>query len=302
MELFFGGSSGHLLADRRYDSALQYAQDGDMEAALDLIRQGLEMAPDWPPFHFHLGEFLWKKGENREAIASLLKYLVMDPQDKMGATVKLVLLGALPLPKTLPPSYVQSLFDQYAPRFDKVLVEDLDYRTPRFLSSAVQKITNKKFNRVLDLGCGTGLAAAQFKKHADWIEGVDLSSAMIGQAKKKEFFHALHVDTIEDFLAEPREPYDLILCADVFVYIGALEKIFTAVSAQMTDDGLFAFSVQGLSSGTWKLRQDHRYSHSQDYIESCAKGVGWNILSCENVVLRKDADLPVMGMVFVCGK
>jgi predicted TPR repeat methyltransferase len=45
-------------------------------------------------------------------------------------------LGAENL-STMPQGYVRALFDQYAPRFDKVLVNDLDYRGPEVLLKAV---------------------------------------------------------------------------------------------------------------------------------------------------------------------
>jgi predicted TPR repeat methyltransferase len=72
-------------------------------------------------------------------------------------------LGAKPL-SDMPKAYVQSLFDQYAPRFEQELIERLHYRAPAILFKAVLSVraAQKKpayFKRAIDLGCGTGLAA-----------------------------------------------------------------------------------------------------------------------------------------------
>ena len=57
--------------------------------------------------------------------------------------------------------YVRRLFDQHAPEFDTALVERLDYRGPELLLDAVRTIAGVplRLGSVLDLGCGTGLAA-----------------------------------------------------------------------------------------------------------------------------------------------
>ncbi len=77
-------------------------------------------------------------------------------------------LGAEPL-AGMPQAYVQTLFDQYAPRFESSLVDDLGYRGPALLFKAVLSVRAAArkpafFKRAIDLGCGTGLAAAAFAK------------------------------------------------------------------------------------------------------------------------------------------
>ena len=96
-------------------------------------------------------------------------------------------LGAEPL-AGMPQAYVQVLFDQYAPRFESSLVGDLGYRGPALLFKAVLAVraAAKKpafFKRAIDLGCGTGLAAAAFAKEVDHFIGIDLSPRMIEKSR-----------------------------------------------------------------------------------------------------------------------
>ena len=58
-----------------------------------------------------------------------------------------------------------------------------------------------KFGSVLDLGCGTGLAGAAFRPFCDWLVGVDLSPAMLAQARDKGLYDRLVEGEVMRFLA-----------------------------------------------------------------------------------------------------
>lgn len=289
------------MADRRYDMALQYAADKDFAAAADLLSQAIEIAPDWPPLHFHYGEILRLDEKYDQARVSFHTYLSLDPEDRMGAVIKMALMDAV-TPPSLPAAYVQSLFDQYAPRFEKALVEKLQYNTPELLHRLVMA-QNREIASILDLGCGTGLAAALFAKNPNPdIDGVDLSPAMIEIAQQKNIYRHLYVADITSHLETNITHYDLILSADVFVYMGDLEKIFRLISRCMSPEGLLAFSVQTLDKGSYLLGNDHRYAHSRSYIEYCAENARLAHLSSEETVLRMDGGNPIRGMVFLYRK
>ncbi len=298
MSIYFGNGSGNLQADRRYDMALEFTKDGDFAAAADLLRQGIELAPAWPPLHFHLGEALRRCNEAKEAEVAFRHYLALDPEDRMGAMIKLSIMGVIPAPDTMPEDYVRALFDQYAPRFEKSLVENLSYHTPEAIAASVLKI-HASFDHLLDLGCGTGLGAQQFTERTTRMTGIDLAPGMIEIARAKNIYDDLQVSGIENFLDQTKDFYDLILAADVFVYIGDLKKIFKQISSRLVNYGLFAFSIQSLSNGSWKLGDDHRYAHSKTYIEECAKSAGLEILVCKNTTLRQDAGKPIEGIILI---
>src|SRR5207237_5355082 len=106
-----------------------------------------------------------------------------DPDDRHGAGLRLMRLGAEQV-AAMPQAYVQVLFDQYAPRFESSLVGDLGYRGPALLFKAVLSVraAAKKpafFKRAIDLGCGTGLAAAAVAKEVDDFIGLALSPRML---------------------------------------------------------------------------------------------------------------------------
>jgi predicted TPR repeat methyltransferase len=129
-------SSGDLMADRRFDFARDLQLKGDRAAAADLLLQATELAPGFASAWFTLGEIRQRRGTREQAIAAFRKARDADPDDRHGAGLRLMLLGAEPL-SAMPPAYVRTLFDQYAPKFEAALVDDLGYRGPALLFKAV---------------------------------------------------------------------------------------------------------------------------------------------------------------------
>src|SRR5437016_2305980 len=78
-------SSGDILADRRYDHAVGYAERGDDAAAADLLTQALELSPRFASAWFRLGEVRARLGERDAAIAAFRQALGADPADHNGA-------------------------------------------------------------------------------------------------------------------------------------------------------------------------------------------------------------------------
>ena len=196
--------SGNLIADRRFEWARDLEAKGDLAGAADLLTQALELAPGYASAWFALGEVREKLGDRDGAIAAFREAAQADRQDRHGATLHLIRLGARP-PAAMPEGYVRALFDGYAPAFDRALTEGLGYRAPELLLRAVQAAhpgTPMKFGSVLDLGCGTGLAGAAFRPFCDWLVGVDLSPAMLAQARTKGLYDRLIEGEVLGFLAD----------------------------------------------------------------------------------------------------
>jgi predicted TPR repeat methyltransferase len=299
----FGSSSGHILADKRIEYARQLLEEGDKQSAYDLVVQALDLAPDWPPLWFLKGEICLHLDDKNGANEAFGRYLSLDPQDHMGASIKLSLTGKALNPKDLPEAYIESLFDQYAIKFDQALVEGLSYTTPQKIADMIKKrFPDKTFKHFLDLGSGTGLAAEWVKDITRFRAGVDISENMLKQAKQKELYARLEKDTLNNFLERQKlQSYDLIIAADVFVYIGCLDKIIKGYTQILNRDGIFVFSVQALNEEQkpWALGEDHRYSHTKSYCEDLLEKVGVSVIDFEKTILRKDGHKEIEGYIFM---
>ena len=291
-------SSGDLTADRRFAYAQMLRKDGDFVAAAEVLAQTLELTPQWAEGSFTLAETLAEAGRKFDAVAAFEEYLKLDPADSMGAAVKLALLNP-EIPAVLPEAYLRRLFDEYAPGFEKALLEKLHYRAPQILSDALDEIApDQTFPRVFDLGCGTGLAGVVVRGRAGWLGGVDLSAAMIKGATDKKIYDQLIVGDMTAALEGLEADCDLSVAADVLTYVGNLAALFAAVGQRLAPNGLFAFTVQRHDGEGFVLGQEHRFSHSRGYIEALSK-TGFKVLKLDEAVSRQEKGVDVPGLVAV---
>ena len=298
-------TSGDLLADRRYAYAEAALKDGDPAAAADLAEQSLELAPLFAPAHALLGRARAMLGQTEGAVAALRRALEVEPEDALGVRIDLARLGALPADQAIGAGYVRALFDDYAGTFDKHLVRNLVYRGPELLHAAVRRARaayGQKLwcERVLDLGCGTGLVAQAFAGASAAIEGVDLSPRMLAVARKTRLYDALHEGELLGFLGSRADrSADLVVAADVFVYLAALVEVFGHVHRVLVPGGLFAFTVQAHEGKGVILGADSRYAHGEPYLRGLAAQTGFSIALFQAVSTRLDRGVAVPGFLLV---
>ena len=300
-------SSGDLIADRRFEFARDLQLKGDLVAAADLLEQAIELAPKFASAWFTLGEIRERLGQREPAIAAFRRAREADPDDRHGASVRLMRLGAENLSE-MPKGYVQALFDQYAPRFEAALLGDLNYRAPQLLFKAVLAacLAEKKpafFRRAIDLGCGTGLAASTFAREGDHFIGIDLSPKMIDQARATGFYETLEVDDMVQALRrKPDASAELILAADAMVYVSDLVPVLGEVKRVLTVGGLVAFTLETHGSEGVVIGEGLRYAHGAEYVRKAVSGAGLKLLSLEEASPRTEDDQPVRGLVVVASR
>ncbi|MGO4654108.1 methyltransferase [Ensifer sp. 2YAB10] len=304
-------SSGDLIADRRADYAKMLAEGGEHSSAAELMEQALEQAPNWAAGWFRLADYEEKSGRKEAAIEALRKTLALSPQDIFGAGLKLALLGAAAMPEQPPSLYVERLFDDYADRFDKALVEKLGYTVPQKLAALIQSHTGGLiFEHVTDLGCGTGLFGKRIRDQAQFLEGFDISINMLAKAEAKSTYDrlaradlSLSPETSGIFGNFAPARADLVSAADVLMYLGNLDSVFDITLRLLVAGGHFAFSVEDAGDGVdFLLRPSLRYAHSETYIRGLCATHGLEFKAIERTVIRMDAGQPVFGILFLARK
>ena len=290
-------SSGDLIADRRADYAQALAGAGDLSAAIDLMQQALELVPGWAAGWFRLAEWQEAAGDADAARDSWRRVVRIDPADRLGAGLRLDLARAVPVTEAMPAAFVETLFDQYAERFETSLVDQLGYQGPAQIVAALLLAGRTRFGRVLDLGCGTGLMGQAIRPHAGWLDGYDISARMLEQARAKGVYDGLHKRDLAR-LDLGGDSFDLILAADVFIYVGALEQIVGWAAASLNPGGVLAFTLEELADteGDLRLRPSRRYAHSSDYVARLLDQAGFGAPQFTRAMLRMDAGQPVSGL------
>jgi predicted TPR repeat methyltransferase len=294
--------SGDLIADRRFEWARDLTAKGDLAGAADVLTQALELTPFYASAWFALGELREKMGDRDGAIAAFRKARGTDRQDRHGAALRLIRLGAAPA-EAMPESYVRSLFDGYAPDFDRALTEGLGYRAPALLLAAAQAASPRmKFGSALDLGCGTGLAGVAFRPFCDWLVGMDLSVAMLAQARAKGIYDRLIEGELFALLAGEtaiKARYHLVIAADVFMYFDDLAPMLKASAPVMAPSGTIAFSVETHDGDSVMLRDTMRYAHGAIHVRSALDAACLTLVSLDFASTRTEKGTPVPGLIVV---
>lgn len=165
-------------------------------------RKAIEIRSDYASAHFNLGISLQKLRRFKEAEEHYNKVLETKPDDE-AARFMLQSLGTSAThsatPDAAPVEHVRRIFDRCAGTFERILVKDLEYKTPELLFDLVRPYLTEEMN-VLDLGCGTGLGAELYRPFAKRLIGVDVSSKMLEKAAEKKIYNRLEVfDILQDW-------------------------------------------------------------------------------------------------------
>jgi predicted TPR repeat methyltransferase len=153
-----------------------------------------------------------------------------------------------------------------------------NYDTPTLIFNEVSRLKQGNFNRILDLGCGTGLSGGLFRKESKYLCGVDLSSEMMELALQRNIYDELIEMDILNYLntCQPKS-FDVIIASSVFIYFGKLDQLFLKIEKILNDDGVLCFDLNldeysdNFSIFTLNGMQ---FKHGKNYVHDCAHEAG----------------------------
>lgn len=269
-----------------------HANAGEAEAALRAFQRVLDIDSRAHVAWSARGSLLRDLGRMDEAAVSFEEALALGADSELHAYYLAAVRGA-GTPAAPPRAYVETLFDQYSADFEAHLVDTLQYRGHEWLLRPLLA-AGRRYPTVLDLGCGTGLCGPLIAPLADAIVGVDLSQAMLAQAGRRGVYRELIHADLSNFLARADRRADLVLAADVFIYVGALDEVFAAVRRILAPGGCFAFTAElAPDSDGFRLLPSLRYAHSEAYLRRLAATHGFRVRDLQRAPLRKNQQEPL---------
>jgi len=220
---------------------------------------------------------------------------------------------------------VEALFEGYASDFESSLVDELGYnafhRMRRGFDRALaqeNEAKDKKFLKVIDVGCGTGLAGVEFRNISQTLIGVDLSPSIIEHAKKKRpgLYDSFQTGDIKPILHDyAKQPISLFVAADTLIYFNDLNDLFASMKAGIEDGGYAVFSLENVSEESearlnaivpewrWQLTPSGRVAHRKQYVEDIAKANGFQTILYDKLDnFRAEKGDSVQGHLFVLRK
>jgi len=285
-------------AEAHYNLGTTLQKLGQLDMAVMHYEQTIIIKPDFVVAHNNLGNVFKRLGQLDMAVKSYEKALAIKPDYAVAQYMLNALTGNK---STKPPKeYVRNLFDDYAERFDESLLEQLEYKLPFLMKELILKLDPKRkaFEKVIDLGCGTGLTGKELRDISNNLTGIDLSSNMVAKAMEQDVYDRLFEGDIVDILSSSKETYDLFIALDVFIYIGELIKMFKTVRQCCNKNALFIFSVETQTEDGYSLLKSARYAHSDGYILNTASD-GFKLIESQEVKLRKEKEGWIDGKIFI---
>lgn len=301
-------------------------QCGNLPEAESLFRNAITLKPDSPAAHQGLATVLTRLGRKKDAklaladaqiarnttprqqsprpasaaaIAELERKLTRSPAAEQ-LQFALALKANLPPPAKHPGEVITNLFDKYAPKFDEHLVDKLDYRVPERIAEAVAALDRPAQMDILDLGCGTGLCGALLRPMAATLTGIDMSAAMVQKSSERGVYDRLVQGDIVEAMRDLAASFNLLVAADVLIYVGELAPTFEAATSVLRPGGWFVFSVEHTDGDRYKMNtKHHRYSHSHPYVQRLASMYGFIEEAFNPIVIRQEAGQPVPGHLAV---
>ncbi len=271
--------------------------------ALPYLQRAIQLSPNDEHAHLNLGITHRMLDQFDLAESSFNETIRINPNNNTAKYYLAIMKGDSSISSS-PDEYVQELFDGYAETFDNQLIEQLQYKTPELIGEMAKKhLDISKKYKILDLGCGTGLAGIHLQDISEHMIGIDLSSKMLKKAEERNIYNELITTGIEQYFETHDFQPDIILSADVFVYIGDISTIFKQVSTTIEKNGLFVFSTEDSSeTDTFMLRDSGRFAHNEKYIYSLARENDFELLDTQKTIIRYEADEPIHGQVYLLQK
>ena len=264
-----------------------------LDEALDAHREAMRLAPQSADSYRHLGAMLYAVGRINEATDIYKQWLARFPEDPRARHFVASCTGEA-VPGRASDDYVRAEFDGFAVTFDDALAR-LEYRAPELVADEVARRfpAAQAALDVLDAGCGTGLCGPRLRPRAKRLVGVDLSPAMIDQARQRAVYDELEVAELTAHLRAHAASWDLVVSADTLVYFGDLRAVAQAAARALRTGGGLVFSVEAAAPEAapagFRLNPHGRYSHTRDYLLRVLADAGFADITLNAVTLRKEA-------------
>ena len=117
-------------------------------------------------------------------------------------------------------SETKAFYAQWAATYDEELVAGNGYIQPERCGDAMERFVPDRSARVLDMGCGTGLAGVVLRRRGyEAVDGCDYSPEMLEQARRTGAYDRLiEIDLNDHPLPIEAGAYDVVIAVGVFSF------------------------------------------------------------------------------------
>ena len=182
---------------------------------------------------------------------------------------------------------LQAAFDALAPIYDDANQDEAITFINMFESALRPIYAGRDDLRVLDIGCGTGLAAYPIKEYTanGQLIGVDISAELLKVASSKNIYSRLEQSEALYFIEREPEPFDALIASCSLPFFKDLNQAFAIFNRCLKEDGMFFFSVRQntLNDDDIVLYPPFSYIFSEKYVRSALLKNGFEIVSVQSM-------------------
>lgn len=272
---------------------------GQAHVELDAAQRLVSIEPDEPVHHRRLVHVLRGANDPGALRAATEAWAACEPANATAQHM----IGAFAErpPERASDTYISTLFDAYAPKFDDHLAA-LGYCAPNVLAERIAVLDPDGWETAVDLGCGTGLLGSLIGSMARELVGVDLSAGMLERAGARNVYDSLVHEELTAYLSTKVERFALIASTDTLIYVGALESVAAGAHQALRAGGLLAFTVELGDDRTtgdvgYRLQESGRYAHDPAYVDRVLSDVGFTEIEMSIDMMRREGGADVQGLV-----
>ena len=324
-------------AEAHSNLGLALQQLEKLEAAMESYHKAIAIKPDYAEAHSNLGVALKDSGKLEEAVESFSRALELMPANATASIAlsqtlygisardaerarELALHVTAAFPKDdilrrgvggIAPTvdyspeaerlYTTSIFKNFAKTFD-VTLGKLLYDMPEKLARAACTVDGGADLDILDAGCGTGLCGVHLRARARRMVGVDLSANMLAEARGKGLYDDLVEADLVTFIENNPASFDVVLAADVLIYIGDVAPLAQAAYLALRPGGVCAVSAESLdgdAGSPFLLSPSGRYQHTEQYVRETFTTAGFTVDPPQKTSVRLENAVPIPAWIVV---
>jgi len=182
------------------------------------------------------------------------------------------------------------LYNDWSSNYDEDLLNEFGYISPGVAAQTLaQEVTDRDL-RIIDYGCGTGLVGEALKSEgfAD-IDGFDISSGMLEQARVKQVYRQLMQGDLTTAIALDDDCYDVGFCIGSMGagHVGA--KHVLEMLRPIKPGGYMIIIINGMhyapegfeqkfkqleEAGHWEIRQLNEFNYMSELVRP-----GWLLMA-----------------------
>ena len=138
----------------------------------------------------------------------------------------------------------RALYRDWAESYDATMLDGLAYLTPSRTAAMLARHLADKGAKILDVGCGTGLAGAELSRLGYTnIDALDYSPEMLAVAGKRGVYGALIEADLTDPLAIETASYDALICTGTFTHAHVDAACLDELLRILAPGGYFACTI-----------------------------------------------------------